>query len=400
MDSRPAARLATLARTLGGPHIHTHTTLTIIIVGGAVLDVTAAPSSRPSPGGSVPGAVTVTPGGVGLNMASGLARLLPASRVLLVSAVVNDAAGAFLCASARAARVDTTHLATLPPSPSAPRTAVVATLLDADGDVAASVADVAVLEHGVSETDVATAMRAALASADTLPPLVIVDGNLPPASLAAVAAVTRVTLFEPVSAVKAARAVGAASTHSLPSQPPFTCALATPNLAELGAMARATGWTGAEPRAGAGVASVARAAGPAARAVLASRVAVALLVTAGPAGAVLVGPREVVAATPLLPALLAAAAASTAPPLTNLVAVAIPAAPVPTIVSTGGAGDAAAAGALAALARGSGAATTVAAACAAAAQALADRAAAPPLDAARVAEVVAQVERQAVWIDL
>ena len=397
MDSHPAARLATLARTLGGPPPPP----TIIIVGGAVLDVTAAPSSRPAPGGSVPGAVTVTPGGVGLNMARGVARLLPRSRVLLVSAVVNDAAGAFLGASARAARVDTTHLATLPPSPSAPRTAVVATLLDAGGDVAASVADVAVLEHGVSATQVATATCAAVASAGTAPPLVVVDGNLPPVSLAAVASATRVTLFEPVSLVKAARAVAArASTNGLPSPPPFTCALATPNLAELTAMARATGWSGAEPRAGGDVASVARAAGPAARAVLASRVAVALLITAGPAGAVLIGPREVVTATPLLPALLAATAAPTPPPLTDLVAVAVPAAPVDVIVSTGGAGDAAAAGALAALVGGSGAAATLAAACAAAAQALADRAAAPPLDAGRVAAVAREIERLAQWVDL
>ena len=62
------------------------------------MDVAATPSAGYSlfPGGSVPGSVTLTPGGVGRNVAVALAGLLPLPpppRVRIVSVVGSDAAG-------------------------------------------------------------------------------------------------------------------------------------------------------------------------------------------------------------------------------------------------------------------------------------------------------------------
>jgi ribokinase len=97
----------------------------VLVVGDALLDVGISPVAAAPPGGDVPAAVGVTPGGQGANVAVRLARRgVP---VTLLAAVADDPAGALLGAALAA---DGVTLEALP----AEATGAVAVLLDSAGD--------------------------------------------------------------------------------------------------------------------------------------------------------------------------------------------------------------------------------------------------------------------------
>ena len=192
-------------------HLHPGTA---VVVGGMVLDVTASPGphARLRRGSSTPGAVLQNPGGVARNIAEGLARLVgdagPAP--LLISAVGDDIAGRVLIDAWRALGADTRGVRVC----TGASTPVVATVLDHDGEVAASVADTLTAETGL-DADWIAKHADAVGRATVL----VLDGNCAESTInAAVDAAERVVgpwangeqkplvWFEPVSVAKSIRA--------------------------------------------------------------------------------------------------------------------------------------------------------------------------------------------------
>jgi len=192
-------------------HLHPGTA---VVVGGMVLDVTASPGphARLRAGSSTPGAVLQNPGGVARNIAEGLARLVgdagPAP--LLISAVGDDVAGRALIDAWRALGGDTRGVRVC----TGASTPVVATVLDHDGEVAASVADTQTAETGLDADWIAK-------HADSIgqSTVLVLDGNCAESTIAAaVDAAERVVgpwangeqkplvWFEPVSVAKSIRA--------------------------------------------------------------------------------------------------------------------------------------------------------------------------------------------------
>ena len=192
-------------------HLHPGTA---VVVGGMVLDVTASPGphARLRAGSSTPGAVRQNPGGVARNIAEGLARLVgdagPAP--MLISAVGDDVAGRALIDAWRALGGDTRGVRVC----TGASTPVVATVLDHDGEVAASVADTLTAEKGL-DADWISKHADAVGRATVL----VLDGNCAESTIAAaVDAAERVVgpwangeqkplvWFEPVSVAKSIRA--------------------------------------------------------------------------------------------------------------------------------------------------------------------------------------------------
>ena len=200
-----------IARVPCAAHLHPGTA---VVVGGMVLDVTASPGphARLRRGSSTPGAVLQNPGGVGRNIAEGLARLVgdagPAP--LLISAVGDDVAGRVLIDAWRALGGDTRGVRVC----TGASTPVVATVLDHDGEVAASVADTLTAETGL-DADWIAKHADAVGRATVL----VLDGNCAESTIAAaVDSAERVVgpwangeqkplvWFEPVSVAKSIRA--------------------------------------------------------------------------------------------------------------------------------------------------------------------------------------------------
>jgi len=176
------------------------------VIGGANLDVLARSSGPLRAHTSNPGAVLRTYGGVGRNVAENLARLGTPTRMLL--AVGDDTAGQEVLARTRFAGVKTLR------APWEGPTGTYTALLDDDGSLVAGVADMAATESIAPEH----VDGAGVADADWL----VLDGNLPPATLAhalrlADAAGVPVVL-DPVSAPKAtliARYLDGVPVHTL-----------------------------------------------------------------------------------------------------------------------------------------------------------------------------------------
>lgn len=167
---------------------------TVVVIGGANVDVKARSAARVTLGTSNPGHSSMALGGVGRNVAENLARL--GTRTFLVTAVGRDAAGDNLLAGTAAAgvRLEYVYRTDLP-------TGTYIALLDADGELVAAVADMrATGELGSGQVDRAQAVI-------TTAGLVVLDGNLAPATLAHaldLAHVSRVrAILEPVSVPKA-----------------------------------------------------------------------------------------------------------------------------------------------------------------------------------------------------
>lgn len=192
----------------------------VVVIGGANVDVKARSAGPATPRTSNPGHASMTPGGVGRNIAENLARL--GTRTHLVTVVGRDPLGETLLAQTAAAGVRVEHVLRTD-QPTGTYTAV----LDADGELVIAVAAMAAMDDlGPAEVGQA---RGIIASAG----VVVVDGNLRLDTLEhaldlTVAADVR-AVVEPVSVPKA-RALAPCLT---PDRPLFAI---TPNRDELQAL--------------------------------------------------------------------------------------------------------------------------------------------------------------------
>lgn len=143
----------------------------VTVFGGATLDRLAATYGPPVMGASNPGSVRRSPGGVGFNLASVLARLGTPTR--LVSRVGADSDGEAIVAAARGAGIDTTALAV---SLSAPTAGYHATF-DDTGNLVIGVADMKVCD------EITPAAIATLAVSRGDGAFWAVDANLPEETL-------------------------------------------------------------------------------------------------------------------------------------------------------------------------------------------------------------------------
>ncbi|GEP35254.1 carbohydrate kinase [Nocardioides szechwanensis] len=191
--------------------------MTVVVVGGANLDLKARTTGVVVPGTSNPGTIATSPGGVGRNVAENLARL--GTPTVLVAAVGSDHFGDGLLDATAAAGVDITHVRQV-----AGATGTYLAVLDASGDLAVGVSDMAATATLAPEH----LDPALIGGAD----LVVLDGNLRADTLAAAwalaaAAGVRVVI-DPVSVPKAAR------VETLLGERPLWCI--TPNTGELAAL--------------------------------------------------------------------------------------------------------------------------------------------------------------------
>ena len=167
----------------------------VVVVGGANVDVKARSAARATPATSNPGTASMTPGGVGRNIAENLARL--GVRTHLVTAIGRDAAGENLLTQTGAAGVhlEYVHRSELP-------TGTYAAVLDCDGELIVAVADMAAVEAiGPEQVNLA---RDVITTAG----LLVLDANLAAATLAHARDLAHIaqvrTIVEPVSVPKAA----------------------------------------------------------------------------------------------------------------------------------------------------------------------------------------------------
>ncbi|MFT4084533.1 MAG: winged helix-turn-helix transcriptional regulator [Nocardioides sp.] len=190
----------------------------VVVIGGANMDVKARSGARAVPGTSNPGEGSMSPGGVGRNIAENLARL--GSRVELIAAVGADPIGDQLLAATSAAgvRVDGVRRSAHP-------TGTYTAVLDHDGELLVAVADMAATD-ALAPADLGAEPFAGAA-------FVVLDGNLatPTAAFALEVAATAgaKVILEPVSVPKAAR-LAALLTDQRPVH------AITPNRAELAAL--------------------------------------------------------------------------------------------------------------------------------------------------------------------
>lgn len=197
-----------------------HTEPYAVVVGGAAVDVKARSLAAARLHTSNPGSVTRTLGGVGRNIAEGIARL--GSRVYLVAAVGQDPDGADLLTRTSQAGVDVSQVVA-----SHHPTGTYLALLDHDGELVAAVSDFTATDTlGLAEIAGARDLIAGAA-------VVVVDGNLPAAIVVWLLTVTTATgavvVLEPVSVAKAGRL----SPLLRPGRPVFTI---TPSADELAAL--------------------------------------------------------------------------------------------------------------------------------------------------------------------
>lgn len=191
-----------------------------MVVGGANIDVKAHSSRPVVPATSNPGTTTLSPGGVGRNVAEVLGRL--GTPTALVAAVGADAFGDRVLEATAAAGVDTSGVRR-----TAERTGTYTAVLDADGELVAAVADMAATEQlAPADLDAAEAVIGAAR-------LVVLDGNLATPTLARAADLARAAgvrvVVEPVSVPKARRLAPLLRAD----RPVY---LATPNADELAAL--------------------------------------------------------------------------------------------------------------------------------------------------------------------
>ncbi|HEY0645545.1 MAG TPA: carbohydrate kinase [Nocardioides sp.] len=192
----------------------------VVVIGGANVDIKARSTAPATPQTSNPGHGSMSPGGVGRNVAENLARL--GTRTHLIAAVGRDPLGDNLLAQTSAAgvRLEFVQRSDRP-------TGTYTAILDSDGELIVAVADMTVVEDLRPEH--LNAARDVIATAG----LLVLDGNLATATLAhahALAAAAQVrTILEPVSVPKA-RLVAATISGERPLY------AVTPNRDELAAL--------------------------------------------------------------------------------------------------------------------------------------------------------------------
>lgn len=171
-------------------------TPSIVVLGGANLDIKSRITGKAIPGTSNPGSTATSPGGVARNIAENLAQM--GALATLFSVVGDDAAGDRLRRAARAAGIDTALLLWRRGA-----TGIYNAVLDAKGELLVAVSDMRLVDS-LKAGDVKQHAET-LAKAD----LIVAECNLPLPCLVAtlrIAARAGVPLvIDPVSVPKAAR---------------------------------------------------------------------------------------------------------------------------------------------------------------------------------------------------
>ncbi len=168
----------------------------ILIIGGSNADITGFPNSRFIPRDSNPGAVGISAGGVGRNIAENIARLqIP---VKLLSVVGNDAFGDLILNESSAAGIDTS---TVIRSKTMPTSAYLC-IMDEARDLFAAVSDMKIMSELTSELIHKNSFTLKNAAS------VIIDNNIDPETIAAVKKENpRRILFDAVSGKKLRRSI-------------------------------------------------------------------------------------------------------------------------------------------------------------------------------------------------
>ena len=175
----------------------------VVVIGGANIDIKAKSNNRSILGTSNPGEVTLSPGGVGRNIAHNLARL--GVDVALVSIVGNDAHGDLLIEATSSAGVDVDAI-----SRQSIATGTYVAMLDSNGELVTALSDMRAVEVITPEfmanhTDKLQAAR-----------LVVADCNLPLATLHAIAAIVADKLvIETVSVPKCEKLLHVAAKNPI-----------------------------------------------------------------------------------------------------------------------------------------------------------------------------------------
>ena len=168
----------------------------MVVVGAINVDISGTADTAMAPGDSNPGRVKVTLGGVGRNIAENLCRL--GVRTMMLTALGEDAHASHARQACRAAGINLTHALTVPGG----RTSTYLCLNDADGEIYAAVSDMAICE-AITPAYLAKC-RDVLDGAD----MVVVDANIPEASIRYLAENCRAPLAaDPVSVKKAGKLV-------------------------------------------------------------------------------------------------------------------------------------------------------------------------------------------------
>ncbi|KRE58789.1 carbohydrate kinase [Phycicoccus sp. Soil748] len=205
---------------LGRGYLVRPETRSVVVVGGANMDIKAHSSRAVELHTSNPGATTSTPGGVGRNIAENLARL--GSPTHLVAPIGRDAFGEEVLEATRAAGVVVDHVVATPEA-----TGTYLAVLDASGELVVAVSS-------MRATDLLTVAQL-LRSRDLIghADLVVLDGNVPAEAatwvLDQAAAGGVPVVVDPVSVAKARPL----ATVLSPERPVLAL---TPNLDELGAI--------------------------------------------------------------------------------------------------------------------------------------------------------------------
>ena len=200
------------------------------------MDISAKAGSALTAGDSIPGTIHYSPGGVGRNVAENLARL--GISVDLLSVVGDDAFGKQLLASTAAAGVGVASVVTVPGQ----RTATYLAMHQPDGEVAMAVNDMGILE---SLTAAECARTAILSNSEAW---LLLDCNLPEATLAYLLDLGRKVAVDGVSVAKCMRIAGAlsrihvlklnhmeaAALSGLPVVSPAQCVAAVQHFLDLG----------------------------------------------------------------------------------------------------------------------------------------------------------------------
>jgi pseudouridine kinase len=147
----------------------------ILVIGAASMDTKGRASQPIQAGTSTPGAIRVSVGGVGRNIAENLARL--GERVVLLSAVGNDGSGKRILNQAAECGIDVRHVVV----DGRQRTAAYLTVLDEAGNPVISVDDMAINRRLITPQFVDRRRRLFRDAR-----MVILDANLTPASLATI----------------------------------------------------------------------------------------------------------------------------------------------------------------------------------------------------------------------
>ncbi len=193
----------------------------ILVVGGANLDIQARSDAAFMGGDSNPGRAWSSPGGVGRNIAECAARL--GARVELFAPLGDDAEGESLATACGLAGIGTDRCPRLPGA----RTGRYVCLIDSDGTLVGAVSDMEIMERlGPDDLDAARPLIDASS-------IIVADANLRPDTLARLfdlaARVRKPVCLDTVSDAKARRIAGIAGR----------AALVKPNRAEAAAL---TGW--------------------------------------------------------------------------------------------------------------------------------------------------------------